>query len=194
MDSRQQALIVVAVGVSLMALGTSLPGNPRAPFGAGGIPVPVFTGIGAGYVVGGTLAYVVSTRPGFPGTRPLFRTSLLSVPLAFLASVLIHLVEGGSPPAGNTLLAGHLGIAVLCYPVAFGLVFGIAGEDRDRLAVTVIAAVLLISVSIGAVIRPEGFGAAVLLVGFLVTVVAGLVFGYPLYRLGRGLTPVSAPP
>lgn len=187
MNVRQKALTVLSTGLVLMALGAALPGNPRAPFGSGGIPLPFYTGIGAGYVIGGGLAYVASTEPRPPERRRLFRASLLSIPVAFLASMLIRFLERGTVPRGNELLAGYLGLAVLSYPVPFGLVFGMARDQRDRLVVTVVTAILLVSVSLAAVMRPEGLGAAVLFVGFWVITVAGVIFAYPLYRIGLEL-------
>lgn len=192
MDVRRKALTVLSIGLLLLALGLYVPGNPRAPFSSGGIPLPFFTGIGAGYAVGGGMACVVSTTPRTPEFRQLFRASFLSVPVAFLASLLIQTIEVETVSSVGRFLAFHVGLAVLFYPVAFGFVFGVAPDRRDRPVVGVIAASLLVAVSVAAIIRPAGLGAAVLFVGFWVVILADLVFSYPLYRLGLELTSETA--
>lgn len=195
MHTRLKALGVLSVGGLLTALGAGLPGNPQAPFSLGGVPQPFYTGTGAGYVVGGGIAYVVSGSGRTPPFRQLFRATLLAIPLAFVLAAGLRYLTVGSVTTTGRFLAFHLGLAFLFYPVAFGLAFGYGPDQRDRALVRVAALLALVSLVVLVVMNPQGgLAGAAFLFGFVAIVVVDIVAAYPVYRLGRELTPVSEAP
>lgn len=194
MDTRLKALFLVSSGVLLVPLGFHLAGDPQAPFSLGGIPQPFYTGIAAGYIVGGGTAYIVAERDQAPTFNQLFRASLLAMPLAFVLSVLLVHLDGATLFDNPRFLALHLGTAVLFYPLAFGLVFGFGTDERDRAMVRVIALVALVVIILLALFAPKGgLGATAAVAAIGVVVLADVVFAYPLYRLALGLRPESTP-
>lgn len=194
MDTRLKAMLLVSGGVILVPLGFHLAGNPRAPFSLGGIPRPFYTGIAAGYIVGGGIAYVAAAREHAPTFNRLFRASLLAIPLAFVLSIILVHLDGPSLSDNPRFLALHLGTAVIFYPLAFGLVFGFGTDARDQTMVRVIGLVSLVVVILLALFAPrDGFGAAVALAAVVVIALVDVVFAYPLYRLGIDLSSESTP-
>lgn len=194
MNTRLRALFLVSVGVLFVPLGFLFAGNPQAPFSLGGIPRPFYAGIAAAYIVGGGTGYIAAEQEDPPTFNRLFRASLLTIPVAFVLSILLVHLDGASLSDNPRFLALHLGTAIVFYPLAFGLVFGFGTDARDQAMVRVIAIVSLVVVILLALFAPRGgLGGAVVLAAIVVIVVIDVVFAYPLYRLGLELSPESSP-
>lgn len=193
MRVRSESLIILFTGLGLLVFGFFLPGNPDAPLASGGIPLPFHTGIGAGYVVGGALALVIDRRSKSIPYQRAFVASLLSIPLALFAALLLEFLDGIEVTRAIRFLAVHAGLASLFYPITFGLLFGYGPEHRDRILVGIIAAMMLIGLIVLMIFRPRGgLAGAVFFLGFWVIVFTDVIFAYPLYRIGRELRPEAS--
>lgn len=188
MRVRSASLIILLTGLGLLVLGFFLPGNPDAPFALGGVPLPFYTGIGAGYVVGGALAYAIDYRSSRVAFKRLFTASLLSIPLATFAAIFVQFLEGIEVSTVDRFLALYAGLAVLFYPVTFGLIFGYDHEHRDQILIGIIAAMLLTGIGLLGLFNPRGgFAGAVFFIAFWVIAIADAGAAYPLYRIGLKL-------
>lgn len=192
MRVRSVSLSILFAGLGLLVIGFFLPGNPDAPLALGGIPLPFYTGIGAGYVVGGALALVINHRSNSIAFERVFFASLLSIPVALSAALILEFLNGIEVTTVVRFLAVHAGLAILFYPITFGLLFGYDLEHRDRILVGIIAAMVLTGLIVLMIFSPQGgFAGAVFFLSFWVIVITDAVFAYPLYRVGLVLRPES---
>lgn len=183
-DSHHKALALISGGILLIPLGFYLPGNPQAPFDSGGIPWLFYAGISAGYIVDGGIVYLLVRSSQRPTFGQISRYSLLAVPFAFVLSAIMSFNDVRAT-SDVGWLALHLGIAVIFYPIAFGLVFGFDSGAAHRLMVGLVGLVALITVVFFIFFAPSsGIGVTFVFLGVVAVLLVDVVFAYPLYRLG----------
>lgn len=199
LDSRDGATLSIVVGIGLLASPWYLERGAAAvvapvvdPLGSIGLlPSAAFPAvIGTAYLTAGLLSLL------FVGSEPLSYRPVVTAGLGAAVVALVtgaSLAVGGSGPRLLDVAALTLLTATAIVPVAF--VAGLDAETPGRRWPFALAALLFVPLCAVLAIRVDGDvvslvdGALTVAAG--VVVLAGILWGYPLYRLGRAFEVVD---
>lgn len=193
MQPRRVSLAIYSIGAILLLYSAYLTWSPDAFME----PQQFVTiGVGSAFIVVGGVSVLAGRNPHAWSFQRVYRSSLLTVPLAFaFYSILTYI---GNPPVQTPIrllwfFALQAGYSILFYPIAFAFAAGYSKNTQTR-ALT--KAGLLYIVGLGALfwwfLHPNrSYHSGFVIVGYVVIVVIVAIFSIPAYYHGRRLRPDS---